>query len=60
MAKREPIQPNQGDKRRRDDGGHFIEEKPDGRSPTQDRRQPAKRATPRGQGDRGDRKSATK
>jgi hypothetical protein len=63
MAKRELIEPKPGDKRyvRRDKAGHFTKEQDDvGRSLAQDRRKPAKHAAPRGQGDRGDRKSASK
>jgi len=63
MAKRELLEPKPGDKRyvRRDDKGHFAKEQDDvGRSLTQDRRKEAKHEAPRGQGDRGDRKSASK
>jgi hypothetical protein len=63
MAKRELIQPNPGDKRyvRRDERGHFTKEQDDvGRSLTQDRRKRARRAAPKGQGDRGDRKATSK
>jgi hypothetical protein len=63
MAIRELIEPKPGDKRyvRRDKAGHFTKEQDDvGRSLAQDRRKPAKRAAPRGQGDRGDRKSGQK
>lgn len=57
--KRELIEPNPGDKRyiRRDDHGQFTKDQVDvGRSLTDDRRQPAKRVVPPGQGDRGDQK----
>ena len=57
--KRELIEPNPGDKRyiRRDDRGQFTKDQVDvGRSLTDDRRQPARRAVPPGQGDRGDQK----
>jgi hypothetical protein len=63
MAKRELVQPRPRDKRyvRRDESGHFTDDQVDvGKSLAQDRRKPAKRAAPRGQGDRGDRKLATK
>jgi hypothetical protein len=63
MARRELIEPKAGDKRyvRRDDKGRFTEEQHDvGRSLAQDGRKPAKHAAPRGQGDRGDRKTASK
>jgi hypothetical protein len=63
MAKRELIQPKPGDKRyvRRDEQGQFTREQDNvGRSLTQDRRKRAKRAAPKGQGDRGDRKPAAK
>jgi hypothetical protein len=52
------IEPNPGDKRyvRRDARGRFTSEQDDvGRSLAQDVRRPAKRATRKGQGDRGDR-----
>jgi len=63
MPKRELIEPKPGDKRyvRRDEAGHFTKEQDDvGRSLVQDRRKKAKHTTPQGQGDRGDRKSASK
>jgi hypothetical protein len=62
MAKRELIEPKPADKRyvRRDKAGHFTKEDDVGRSLAKDRRKPAKHATPQGQGDRGDRKSASK
>jgi hypothetical protein len=63
MAKRELIEPKPSHKRyvRRDDKGHFTQEQDDvGRSLTQDRLKEAKHESPRGQGDRGDRKSASK
>jgi hypothetical protein len=54
---RELIQPR-GDKRlvRRDEKGRITETDDLGKSLSQDRRKPAKHATPKGQGDRGDRK----
>jgi hypothetical protein len=58
-AKRELIQPKEGDKRfvRRDEGGKFTDSQDDvGRSLTQDRKQQAKTAAKPGQGDKGDRK----
>jgi hypothetical protein len=58
---RELIEPNPGDKRyvRRDARGRFTREQADvGRSLSQDARQPAKRATREGQGDRGDRRGS--
>ncbi len=57
MPKRELMTPN-GDKRlvRRDAQGRIRESDDLGRSLAQDVRKPAKRAAPRGQGDRGDRK----
>ena len=54
------IEPHDGDKRyvRRDDEGKFTEDQVDvGRSLSQDRRRHAEHAAPKGQGDRGDRKS---
>jgi hypothetical protein len=60
MAKRQLIEPKPADKRyiRRDEQGHLTEEQDNvGRSLTKDRRKRAKYAAPRGQGDRGDRKS---
>ncbi len=56
--KREEIEPNKGDKRyaRRDEQGQFTDSQDDvGRSLKQDRKQQAKTAAPKGQGDRGDR-----
>jgi len=56
-TKRETIKPNPGDKRyvRRDAEGRFTEDQADvGRSLSRDRKQPAKRTVPPGQGDRGD------
>jgi len=55
--KREQIQPHEDDTRyvRRDEQGHFTEDQVDkGRSLAQDRRQPAKRTVPPGEGDKGD------
>jgi len=55
--KREQIKPHEGDARyvRRDAQGRFTEDQVDkGRSLTQDRRQPAKRTVPPGEGDKGD------
>ena len=57
--KRETVEPNKGDKRyvRRDEQGQFTDSQDDvGRSLKQDRKQQAKTAAPRGQGDKGDRK----
>ena len=57
--KREEIEPTKGDKRyaRRDEQGQFTESQDDvGRSLKQDRKQSARGAAPKGQGDRGDRK----
>jgi hypothetical protein len=58
-GKRELIEPHAGDKRytRRDKAGRFTEQEDVGRSLAQDRKRPAKTEAPRGQGDRGDRKS---
>ena len=61
MSKRELIEPKPGDKRyvRRDDKGHFTDDQTDvGKSLSQDRRQHAKNEAPKGEGDRGDRKSS--
>ncbi|QSX77069.1 hypothetical protein [Agrilutibacter solisilvae] len=54
-SKRELIEPN-GDKRliRRDEQGRIVESDDLGKSLAQDTRKPAKRAAPKGQGDRGD------
>jgi hypothetical protein len=57
MAKREQIEPNQGDARyiRRDANGRFTTDQVDkGRSLAADNNQRAKGANPGGQGDRGD------
>jgi len=56
MAKRELIEPHQGDKRyvRRDEKGHFSKEVDVGRSLSADRRHKAKTEAKPGQGDRGD------
>ncbi|HZO94979.1 MAG TPA: hypothetical protein VFB22_14640 [Candidatus Baltobacteraceae bacterium] len=59
-TKREEITEASGEKRyvRRDDEGHFTEDQVDvGRSLTADRRREAEHEAPRGQGDRGDRRS---
>ena len=60
MAKdRELIEPNEGDKRyvRRNEQGEFTDSQDDvGRSQSQDQRTDAKTETPKGQGDRGDRR----
>ena len=58
--KREKIEPHAGDARfiRRDDQGRFTDSQDNvGRSLAQDVRKPAKTEAPKGQGDRGDRKS---
>jgi hypothetical protein len=58
--KREMIEPNLGDKRyvRRDASGRFTEQQADvGRSLAADRRSKSKKVAPKGQGDKGDRKS---
>jgi hypothetical protein len=59
-AKRELIEPNEGDKRfvRRDAKGQFSESDDVGRSLSQDRKRKAKTASKSGQGDKGDRSSA--
>jgi hypothetical protein len=56
-AKRELIEPNQGDKRfvRRDAKGQFSESDDVGRSLSQDRKRSAKTVSKAGQGDKGDR-----
>jgi hypothetical protein len=57
---RELIEPNEGDKRyiRRDENGQFTEDQVDvGRSLAADQRSTSKSEAPKGQGDRGDRKS---
>ena len=58
-SKRETIEPNQGDKRyvRRDENGQFSESDDIGRSLAQDHKREAQNEPPRGQGDKGDRKS---
>ena len=58
-AKRELIEPNEGDKRfvRRDAKGQFGESDDVGRSLSQDRKRKAKGTSQSGQGDKGDRKS---
>ena len=59
-SKRETIAPN-GDKRyvRRDENGRFTESDDVSRSLSQDKKRTAKNDTKPGQGDRGDRKSAS-
>jgi hypothetical protein len=56
-AKRELIEPNEGDKRfvRRDAKGQFSESDDVGRSLSQDRKRKAKGTSQSGQGDKGDR-----
>jgi len=56
-TERERISPK-GDTRfiRRDEQGRIVESDDAGKSLQQDRRKPAKRAVPSGQGDRGDQK----
>jgi hypothetical protein len=57
--KRELIEPHPGDKRyiRRDDQGRFTTDQVDvGRSLSRDNDQRARRVTPPGQGDKGDRR----
>lgn len=58
MAKRELIEPNEGDKRyvRRDDDGTFKESDDVTKSLRQDVKKAAKTEVPPGQGDRGDQK----
>jgi hypothetical protein len=58
-GKRETIEPNAGDKRytRRDKTGRFTEQDDVGRASAQDQKRQARAEAPRGQGDRGDRKS---
>jgi hypothetical protein len=58
-AKRELIEPNEGDKRfvRRDARGQFSESDDVGRSLSQDRKKKAKTVSKSGEGDRGDRGS---
>lgn len=55
-SKRERIEPNEGDSRfvRRDEEGKFEESDDAGRSLQQDRKQPAKKEVPSGQGDHGE------
>jgi hypothetical protein len=60
MSKRELIEPHAGDQRfvRRDTAGKFTgSQDAVGKSLSADRRQKAKTAVPKGQGDRGDRKA---
>ena len=59
MSKRELIEPNPGDKRyiRRDEQGRIKESDDVSRSLSQDQKRDAKNEAPKGQGDRGDRKS---
>jgi hypothetical protein len=61
-AKRELIEPNEGDKRfvRRDARGQFSESDDVGRSLSQDRKKKAKSPAKSGQGDKGDRHSGSK
>lgn len=58
MSKRELIEPNPGDKRyiRRDEQGRITESDDVSRSLSQDVRKHARNESPKGQGDRGDRK----
>ncbi len=58
-AKRELIEPNEGDKRyvRRDENGQFAEQDDVGRSLSQDQKNAAKTVAKKGQGDKGDRKA---
>ena len=61
MLSREVIQPHPGDKRyaRRNAEGQFTENQVDvGKSLAADRRSKAKKIVPKGQGDRGDQKTA--
>ena len=57
-AKRELIEPNEGDKRfvRRDEEGKFTESDDVSRSLSQDQKRDAENTTTPGQGDKGDRK----
>ena len=59
MSKRELIEPTPGDKRyaRRDDEGRFTEMDDVGRSLAQDQKRDARNEAPKGQGDRGDRRT---
>ena len=61
-GKRELIEPNEGDKRfvRRDAKGQFSETDDAGRSLSQDRKRKAKSSAKSGQGDKGDRQSASR
>ena len=61
-AKRELIEPHEGDKRfvRRDEQGRFSESVDAGRSLAGDVRTPSKAAAKKGQGDKGDRPAAKK
>ena len=58
-AKRELIEPHEGDKRyvRRDESGQFKESDDVGRSLSQDQQRDAQTESEPGQGDRGDRSS---
>jgi hypothetical protein len=58
-GKRETIEPQTGDKRytRRDKAGKFTEQDDVSRASAQDQKRAARTVAPRGQGDRGDRKS---
>jgi hypothetical protein len=62
MAKRELIEPRQGDKRfvRRNKEGKFSEQDDVSKSLAADRRRPAKRVSKSGQGDKGDRRAKKK
>lgn len=62
MSKRELIEPTPGDKRyaRRDENGRFVEMDDVGKSLSQDRRRQAETRAKPGQGDRGDRKPASR
>lgn len=58
-SRRELIESHPGDKRfvRRDAAGQFTESDDVGKSLASDQRQRAKKTAPKGQGDKGDRKS---
>jgi hypothetical protein len=61
-AKRELIEPHQGDKRfvRRDASGKFNESDDVGRSLSQDRKRSASKTSRSGQGDKGDRNAGSR